>query len=242
MLSTNRPDGGRRIIEELMAVIGLAGVTNWFEAGRRISRQLMAVVALAGAALVVFVTDPMPTVSTRAPTMPWFVSDRDCGRSSYRVRGWNDNWGAGEAGLALCFLAFDNGQIPYAVAPTVDEEKLRQARQEAEDRVRMGRAEPRVVRLNSEWFYAADANDSRVYHYADRRVQEFMVTPELRKRLHATRLATRWRAHEKMFRDVAPWVLGICAVIWIFTILMGLNVRLFAGVPTFQDVRDDEQQ
>lgn len=215
---------------------------NWFEGGRRISKLLMAVVALGGAAYVAFASVPMPTLSIRGPTMPWFVNDEDCKYPSLQKPLWNYDWGGGKPGLLLCFMASSNGQIPYAVAPTPPEEKAREARQQAEDRERIAHGEPPPLRFSMPWFYTANQFDDRVDAYVNKSVADLKVSPELRQRLKETRSAVRWRAYKRAFNDAAPWVLGICAFIWVFTAVMGWIIRGFAGVPSREDFKPRAEQ
>lgn len=214
---------------------------NWFEGGRRISKLFMTLVALGGLAYVIFVNEPTPTLSIRGPTMPWFVNDEECKSPSYERHLWDYDWGGKKRGLTLCFMALDNGTIPYAVAPTPPEVKRRE---EAEDRAREARGEPPPLErlIKSPWFYGASEYDSRVQAYVNQSVADLKVTPELRQRLIDTRAKARWRAHRQAFDEAAPWVLGICAFIWLFTAVMGWIVRGFAGVPSGQDFKAGAEQ
>lgn len=207
---------------------------NWFEGGRRISKLAMAFVALGGVAYVVFVSEPMPTLSSRGPTQPWFVSGKDCEDPSYARYLWDYDWGGKKRGVVLCFLSLDNGQVPYAVAPTPPEEI---AKVEKEDRERQARGEPPPLRFSSPWFYTADAYDSRVQTYVSDAAAKLQLSPEVRERLNADRSAARWRAHIKAFNDALPWVVGLCAFLWALTAILGWIMRGFAGVPKGADFR-----
>lgn len=206
---------------------------NWFEGGRRISKLFMALVALGGATYVVFISAPMATLSIRGPTMPWFVSDEECEAPSLSEYLWDYDWGGSKRGLKLCYLDID-GRIPYAVAPTPPEETRRQ---EVEDEAREARGEPPPIRLNMPWFYTASEYDARVRAWVRQSRTDLKLPPELRQRLASSRSAAHWRARKQAFNDAAPWVLGLCAFIWVFTAVMGWVVRGFAGVPQGHDFK-----
>jgi hypothetical protein len=196
----------------------------------------MVLVALGGAAYVAFVNVPMPTVSIYGPTMPWFVNDQECEYPSVEKSLWNYDWGGKEPGLSLCFIASDNGKIPYAVAPTPPEEKARRERVRADNRARMARGEPPTIMLDSPWFYTANEFDPRVQAYVDKSAAD-LKTPEVRQRLNDTHWSTRWRAHNKAFEEAGSFVFGLLVFIWVFTAVMGWIVRGFAGVPSGQDFK-----
>jgi hypothetical protein len=202
----------------------------------------MVLVGVAGAAIVIFTSPQTPTLTIRGPEMPWFVSGKACDYPSYERVLWDYDWGGGKPGLALCFLALNNGQIPYAVAPTPPEEQARLARQEAEDRARTARGEPPVIRLTSPWFYSANEYDDRVQEYVGNTVASLRVTPELRQNLKDSRWSDRWRAHKKALDDTAPWIFGLLAFIWVLTAVIGWIVRGFAGVPNGQDFKPEARQ
>jgi hypothetical protein len=214
---------------------------NWFEGGRRISKLLMVLVGLGGAAYVVFINSPMATLTSRGPTMPWFVDSRDCPASSYQRYLWDYDWGDSKRGLALCFLDID-GRIPYAIAPTPQEELRRREKEKAENEARMARGEPPTILLEMPWFYTGSEYDSRVQAYVNQSVADFKLTQELRERLRETRSTARWRARKQALNDATPWVFGICAFIWLFTTAMGWIIRGFAGVPKGQDFKPPAEQ
>lgn len=143
------------------------------------------------------------------------------------------DWGGSSRGLKLCYLDID-GRIPYAVAPTPPEETRRQ---EAEDKARKARGEPPPIRLNMPWFYTASEYDSRVQAWVRQSRADLKLTPELRQRFASSRSAAHWRARKQAFNDAAPWVLGLCAFIWLLTAVVGWIVRGFAGVPQGQDFK-----
>jgi hypothetical protein len=214
---------------------------NWFEGGRRISKLFMVLVAAGGAAYVFFINVPMPTLTSRGPTMPWFVSDDECPTLAYERALYDYDWGGSKPGLTLCYLDI-KGKIPYAVAPTPPEAKRQEEQEAAQDRARIARGEPPPLRLSDPWFYTADAYDQRVQSYVDETASSLKVTPELRQRLTDTRSKVWWRAHRSAFSDAAPWVMGLCAAIWLITAVIGWIVRGFAGVPTGQDFRQPKPE
>jgi hypothetical protein len=205
---------------------------NWFEGGRRISKLLMALVAAGGAVVSYEAYDPRPVVASRGPTMPWFVNDEVCKYPSYERTLVDYDWGGKKPGLTLCFLALDNGKIPYAVAPMPPEEK---AKEEAEDRTREARNEPPIVRLTAPWFYTDDSYSARVSAYTEKAVADLKIEPQLRERLTST--SWRWRAFKRALDQVFPWVVGLCVGIWLITAVIGWIVRGFTGVPTSIDFR-----
>src|SRR4051794_4189236 len=81
-----------------------AVAVNWFEGGRRISKLFMVLVAAGGAAYVCFINVPKPTLTSRGPTMPWFVSDDDCPTAAYERGLYDYDWGGSKPGLTLCYL------------------------------------------------------------------------------------------------------------------------------------------
>lgn len=216
---------------------------NWFEGGRRISHLFMALLVLGGAAYVVFQDAPMATLSIRGPTMPWFVADEDCKSPSYERFLWDYDWGGDKRGLQLCFLALDNGKIPYAVAPTPPKELARRAKQraadDADDKAREARGEPPLIRLRMEtpWFYNADEDDPRVQSYIAQSEANLQITPELRQQLRKGHSAAKWRARKQALGDATPWVAGLCIFIWILTAVLGWIIRGFAGIPSGHDFR-----
>ena len=208
---------------------------NWFEGGRRISRLFMVLVAMGGGAYVFFGNEPTPTLTIRGPEMPWFVADEGCEYPSYHRALPKYDWGVGKPGLALCFLALENGEIPYAIAPTPPEERAKLVRQKAEDQSRSSLGEPPPFRLKSSWYYTDVSYGPRVQDYVERSVATLKITSELRQQLAGA--GWRWRAHKRAFDEAAPWVFGLCIFIWLFTAVLGWIVRGFAGVPQSHDFR-----
>jgi hypothetical protein len=146
------------------------------------------------------------------------------------------DWGGAKPGLILCYLDID-GKVPYAVAPTPPEAKLQEERQAAEDQAKMARGEMPPIRFSNPWFYTADEYDDKVQTYIEQSVASLKVTPDLRQSLKDSRSKVWWRTHKHAFDDALPWVLGLCAAIWLVTAVLGWIVRGFAGVPSGQDFR-----
>ncbi len=206
---------------------------NWFEGGRRISSLCIGIVVAAGAATIIWSNDPDPVLTSRGPGLPWFVADRACPDSSYVREIWDYDWGGKEPGLRLCFLTYE-GRVPYAVAPTPKEEKQKQER---EYREAAARGEPPAIRFEEPWFYTASEYDPRVETYVSQSIANLRITPGLQKRLEGSAWSVWWRGKRQAFDTAAPWVFGVCAGIWVFTLVVGWIVRGFAGVPSGQDFR-----
>lgn len=206
---------------------------NWFEGGRRISSLGIGLVVAAGAATIIWNSDPDPVLTSRGPSLPWFVSDRACPDDAYIRDLWNYDWGGKQRGLKLCFLVYE-GRVPYAVAPTPKEELEKQERARRE---REAKGEPPVITFDMPWFYTAPAYDDRVQSYVEKSVADLRISPDLEKRLKDSLWSVWWRGKKQAFEAAAPWVFGICAGLWFFTLVVGWIVRGFAGVPNGQDFR-----
>jgi hypothetical protein len=218
---------------------------NWFEGGRRISKLFMVLVGLGGAAYVAFATAPMATVET-LPGEGWKVSATECPFTAHEEYLWDYDWGGSKSGIAFCFRQFENGGIPYAIAPTPPNEAKRYADEQAEiaaaDKANEAKGEPPPIRRVSEppkWYFTADEYSDAVQSYAKKRVADFQMTPELRDQLIRTQKAAWWGAHWKAFNEALPWVFGLCVFIWLLTAVIGWIVRGFAGVPRGQDFRQE---
>lgn len=215
---------------------------NWFEGGRRISNLGIGVVIAVGVAVISMRSDPYPVLSTRGPTMPWFVSSEACPENAYVRDMWEANWGGPKRGLRLCYLPLQNGKIPYAVAPPPPEEikKQENAKQERERSAKKGVAI--IVLPESPWFYSADAYDERVQSYVDDSIFTINITPPLSTDLRESLSDERWRDKWSTFKAALPWVFGICLFIWCLTFVVGWIVRGFAGIPAGQDFRQAPKQ
>ena len=211
--------------------------TNWFEGGRRISKLCMGIVLAAGAATVLLRNDPDPVLSSRGPTMPWFVSSDACPDNAYVHHLWKYDWGGEKPGLRLCYLPMPDGSIPYAVAPTPPDALEKQAREEQENARRIANGEPPKLTINMPWFYVAPEYDEKVQSYISESVSKLRVTPELAGRLRDSLSSARWDDRKKAFNEAMPWVAGICGFLWAFTFAMGWIIRGFAGIPTGQDFK-----
>lgn len=210
---------------------------NWFEGGRRISKLCMGIVIALGATTVLWRNDPLPVLSSRGPTMPWFVSPDACPDNAY-VRGlWDYDWGGKKPGLQLCYLPLQDGRIPYAIAPTPPEELKRQAEEKRENDRRMAKGQPPAPIFSSPWFYAAPEYDERVQSYVTETISNLRITPDLANRLRESLTSVRWQDRKKAFNEAFPWIAGICAGLWAFTLAMGWIIRGFAGIPTGQDFK-----
>ena len=210
---------------------------NWFEGGRRISKLCMGVVVVAGAATVLWRDDPSHVLSSRGPTMPWFVSPDACPDSAYTRDLWDYDWGGKKPGLRLCYLPMQDGRIPYSVAPTPPEELKRRAEEKRENQSRIAKGEPPTISLNLPWFYSAPEYDDRVQSYVSESISGLRITPDLATRLRESLSSVRWQDRKEAFNDAFPWVAGICAFLWAFTFAMGWIIRGFAGIPTGQDFK-----
>lgn len=215
---------------------------NWFEGGRRISNLSIGVVIAVGVAAVFMQSDPYPVLSTRGPTMPWFVSTEACPENAYVRDMWDANWGGPKRGLRLCYLPLQNGKIPYAVAPTPPDEIKKQeiAKREREQSAKKGVV--MVVVPESPWFYSAYEYDERVQSYVESSISTIKITPQLSAELRESLLAERWRNKWSTFKESLPWVMGFCLFIWGFTFIVGWIVRGFAGIPAGHDFRQAPKQ
>lgn len=210
---------------------------NWFEGGRRITTLSMGIVVVIGAATVLWRNDPLPVLSSRGPTMPWFVSPDACPDNAY-IRYLGDyDWGGEKPGLRLCYLPLPNGRIPYAVAPAPSEELQRQATQRRENERRMAKGQPPAPIFSAPWFYGAPEYDERVQSYVSESISNLRITPDLANRLRESLSSVRWQDRKKAFNEAFPWVAGICAGLWAFTLALGWIIRGFAGIPIGQDFR-----
>ncbi|XAP78261.1 hypothetical protein ABC955_00320 [Citromicrobium bathyomarinum] len=215
---------------------------NWFEGGRRISKLCMGIVVAVGAATVLWRNDPDPVLSSRGPTMPWFVSPDSCPENAYVRYLWDYDWGGNDPGLRLCFLPLPNGSIPYAVAPTPPDELEREAQDKRDNEMRMANGEPPKLTIQSPWFYGAPEYDERVQSYVSGSISNLRITPELATRLRDSMSTVRWNDRKKAFNEALPWVAGICGFLWAFTFAMGWIIRGFAGIPTGQDFKPSKQK
>lgn len=204
----------------------------------------MAISAVGGAIYTLFPSEPMPTLTTRGPTMPWFVSQEDCLSPAYERSLWDYDWGDSKRGLKLCFLALKNGEIPYAVAPTPPEEIERLKKEKeaelAEIKASVARGEPPKIqlRVDAPWFFTAPEYSELVQDHIEKSIAELNLTPQLRQKLEEARSPARWLAKINAFKDAFPWVAGFCFCIWVLTAVVGWIVRGFAGVPAGRDFRE----
>jgi hypothetical protein len=201
---------------------------NWFEGGRRIVSALAALIIIGSACYLFFGGgDNRVVVETSSPSERFQWTLKDC-----RYPDMNKEWGgtvefnAGDPrSVTACFRAGKNGQIPYALG----------TRQTSIMKVR----DKDVPISYNELIYGSRFSDE-VDGYMAARMDRFKFTLEEQNAIGDA----QWKIGVMHFceraTDAFPWLVGLIIGLSVISGGLGWMMRGFAGVPSGQDFRSDE--
>jgi hypothetical protein len=187
---------------------------NWFEGGRRIRDLICGVVAIGGLIYVWNAGTEKVTLASYGPGTEWRLEAEPCGYSDaeepIRLNNVKVNFK-----MVACLRANDQGQVPYAIAPT------------PKDAPPGGGA----------WYFNDSAYSQPVRDYITSLRGKLTISRTIvkaSKRQHRdNNRAAYWEAIKQTIGVVGGIVFGL----WLVSAAVGWIIRGFAGIPNGQDFR-----
>ena len=87
------------------------------------------------------------------------------------------------------------------------------------------------------WYWHADRYDEQAKAYMDKRKADFVLTPDLIRRIGEGTWSLRWNRFTARFKEASPIAFGAMFFLWFLATVVGWIVRGFAGIPSDQDFR-----